>query len=261
MMTSDEIRQRCYATMQKIVSLRVAVNERRHQFNEVTSTTGCRPKTAFMRTPAYLTQLYEHLLNCIVDLRQVFERGVTNRLILASERIQIRSLIADLDRELALIGETLDLGKMALVKRTSDLPDISSSNTDISSKETKGCSDEGNLPFLSNAVIDSAAKEVTVQPPDLSRLRRTKTMLLRMQLTREPTTALKSNQSYPYDSSFPKLEPIVRKRYKKWVGASERSSDHLQMSKAVESYNRYMSKRTSVERTGHRFSWPQYSKP
>lgn len=261
MMTSDEIRQRCYATMQKIISLRVAVNERRHQFNEVTSTTGCRPKTAFMRTPAYLTRLYEHLVNCIVDLREVFERGIATRLISASERIQIRSLIADLERELSLIGETLDLGKMPLLKRSSDLPEISSSNTDMNSEETKWCSDENNLPSLSTAVLDSAVKEATVQPPELSRSRRTKTMLLRMQLTREPATGLKSNQSYPYDSSFPKLEPIVRKRYKKWVGPSERSSDHLQMSKAVESYNRYMSKRTSVERTGHRFSWPQYNKP
>lgn len=255
-MSSDEIRQRCYATMQKIVSLRVAVNERRHQFNEVTSTTGCRPKTAFMRTPAYLTRLHDHLLNCIVDLRQIFERGVKARFFAASERIQIRSLIADLERELALIDDTFDLCKIPLAIRSSDLPSISASNTDGNSEETNGELNENNLPSLSTAVLDSVEKEATVQPPEVYRPRRTKTMLLRMQLTREPTAVLKSNQSYPYDSSFPKLEPIVRKRYKKWVGASTGSSD-LQMSKMVESYNRYISKRTSVERKGHRTSWPQ----
>lgn len=257
---ADAIRERCNATMQKLTSLKVAVDERRLQYNEILSVGECRPKTAFMKTPQYIIQLYENLTIGTRDLRNVLEREISrsssSEILPPSEKIQLRSLVADLERELRLVGgrlqlETFNRHTSSSEHNSEKLPQIVSGgggNREPALEEVRLKDCDSSLPVISSALKSSSSSK-----PETLRAKRTRTMMLRMQKLRESsTTVFKSNQSYPYDSSFPKLDPPRQRRYKNWFNTPNTGSDYVTRTDDV---NSLFTNNRRLEGANNKTSW------
>jgi len=192
----DSIRQSQSIAMEKLASVKLALDERRLQLQQLINN-DTRPKTAFLRTPAHIRALYESVCETAVELRQrlITVHPELSRSISSGEMSQLSALLGDLERELTAMSRRLDL----VYKRTSPAPLLAKHEP---------------LPLLTTP--DASKVELTSFPPP-SRLppihverfsKRTRAMLLRHHMTSLRRDSTDSYQCYPRGSSFPKLKPI-----------------------------------------------------
>lgn len=191
---ADSIRLNQSFAMEKLSSVKLALNERRLQLQQLVSSEK-RPRTAFLRTPNHIRALFESVSLTAVELRQqlTVSGSEISRQISPSETSQLSALVSDLERELSAVSKRLDLIYRREV--TAVQPELLQSAMKTEGSEMTSCQLPGRLPPLSHKMSQ----------------RRTRAMVLRLNATSVQRQD-GSNQCYPRGSSFPKLAPIPSRR-------------------------------------------------
>ena len=108
-MKAEEIRRRHGDLLQKIKSLKMAVNDRKMQLKEmITMGKKHRPKTGFLRTPNHIVILKGMLGTEVTSIRQGFSEKCNTRVYTVNETQTCDSLILDLEKQLRAIDLDLE---------------------------------------------------------------------------------------------------------------------------------------------------------